>query len=104
MRRDLESEFHDAMVAIYNSAKRACGYNATRFLQVLSNKGGVQTARDLLSTDEVQYGFTELWECGRLDLTVEAHVLKPEFRELFTEVELRRAYQRLEELEYYKGQ
>ena len=103
MQGDLESEFHDAMVAIYNSAKVDCRYNATRFLQMLSNKGAVQTARDLLSTDDVQYGFTELWECGRLDLTVEAHVLKPEFRGLFTEAELRRAYQRLEALGYYKG-
>jgi len=49
----------------------------------------------LLATDELQEGFTTLWECGRLDLTVEALVVSDEFSSLFTADEVRRARQRL---------
>ncbi len=31
----LEGQFHDAMLAVYLTAKREAGYNATRFLAVL---------------------------------------------------------------------
>ncbi len=43
--------------------------------------------------------FTILWECGCLDLTVEAHVLKPEFTGLFTDEEIGVARSRLEKCE-----
>jgi hypothetical protein len=41
-------------------------------------------------------GFTTLWERGRLDLTVEAHVLKTEFAPLFTDGDRHQARDRLE--------
>ena len=91
----LERQFHKAMVAIYERAKADCGYNAGYFLRMLSEKGGLQTARQLLHTPDISSGFTELWQCGRLDLTVEAHVLKPEYAELFTEEEREIAASRL---------
>lgn len=41
-------------------------------------------------------GYTALYELGRLELTVEAMVLEtPEWRELFTDDELKRARRRL---------
>lgn len=94
---DLEMRFHRAMVGIYESAKDECNYNATRFLQMLSERGGLATARALLATSAPSEGFTALWLCGRLDLTVEAHVLKPEFATLFTEEEKAEARHRLKE-------
>lgn len=100
---DLEMRFHKAMIGIYESAKDECHYNATRFLQMLSEKGGLATARTLLTTPTPSEGFTALWECGRLDLTVEAHVLKPEFATLFTEEEKSVARCRLEEYGYNFG-
>ncbi|MSQ28685.1 MAG: hypothetical protein EXR51_11210 [Dehalococcoidia bacterium] len=93
----IEERFHEAMVEIYRRAKSEIGYNATRFLQIVSEYGGVGTARRLLgSADALQYGFTELWEHQRLDLTVEPHVLKPEFSRLFTDEEKDRPRARLE--------
>ena len=41
-------------------------------------------------------GFTRLWELRRLDLTVEAVVLRPEFASLFTPDERAVARQRLD--------
>jgi hypothetical protein len=93
---ELERRFHGAMVGIYETAKRELGYNATRFLQMLSEQGGLATARQLLWSDTPSEGFTTLWERGRLDLTVEAHVLRGEFEPLFGEDDRTRARERLE--------
>jgi hypothetical protein len=66
------------MVNLYQVAKRDLGYNATRFLQMLTEVGGVEAARQLLRAPSISDGFTALWERGRLDLTVEAQVLLPD--------------------------
>ena len=44
---DLEIEFHDAMLSIYRRAKTECGYNATRFLAMVSERGGLDAAQTL---------------------------------------------------------
>jgi hypothetical protein len=92
--------FQEAMLAIYEKAKSECKYNAARFLQMVVERGGLQTARYLLHAPGLSDGFTALWKCKRLDLTVEAHVLKPEWRGLFTEDEIEIATKRLSELGY----
>ncbi|MCL4441210.1 MAG: hypothetical protein M1609_11665 [Firmicutes bacterium] len=98
----LEKQFNSAMKKIYNRAKAECGYNAGYFLKLLSERGGLGAAKYLLQTRDISSGFTELCLCGRLDLTVEAYVLKPEFKELFTEEELRGAELRLREHGYFR--
>ena len=96
----LEIRFYDAMVEIYQRARIECNYNATRFLQMLSESGGLAIAKTLLHSPNVSDGYTALWELGRLDLSVEAYVLKPEFREIFTTEELEIAKSRLDEYGY----
>ncbi len=95
-----EARFHKAMITIYERAKRECNYNATRFLQMLGDVGGLQTARRLLGTSEPSDGFTELWLNSRLDLTVEALVLQPRWQGLFTPEELAAARKRLHDLNF----
>ncbi len=56
--------------------------------RAISLHGGVETAHRLLATDKVQDGLGELFLLGRLDLTVEHHVLLPEFVPLFSDQEL----------------
>lgn len=84
------------MLAIYESAKADLGYNATLFARMLSEHGGVETARRLIRTSQPSDGFTTLWEHHRLDLTVEAHVIRPEYAELFAADEIESARARLE--------
>ena len=91
----LEKRFEQDMISIYTTAKKECGYNANRFLQMIGAKGGLATAKPG-GTD----GFTTLWEHGRLDLSVEAYVLKPEYAELFTEDEKKMCRDRLLQFGY----
>jgi hypothetical protein len=97
---DIELRFHDEMLEIYRRAKVECQYNATFFLQMVSGTGGLQAARTLLAASKLSDGFTALWRCGRLDLTVEALVLKSPWRDLFTHAELAIAQKRLDDLGY----
>jgi hypothetical protein len=68
---------------------------------MLSDYGSLGTAHRLLASSEIHSGFTALYERGRLDLTVEALVVKPEFASLFTEDEIGIAKQRLDQLGYH---
>jgi hypothetical protein len=97
----LETRFDSAMMDIYRRAKSEAKYNATRYLQMLTERRGLETARILLHAEAVSEGYTALWERGRLDLTVEALIYDhPEFQPLFSEEELTRARRRLKEYKY----
>lgn len=100
MLTDAENQFNEAMLDIYRRAKAEAGYNATRFLSMVVERGGLETARYLLHAATVSEGYTALWERKRLDLTVEAMVLRPEWQGLFSDVELRIAVSRLREYGY----
>ena len=89
----IESEFHGRMVAIWRRARTEANYNATRYIQLVSEMGGVEAARRLVVRDTPSDGFTTLWEKHRLDLTVESLVLEPRFHELFDD-ELRETARR----------
>lgn len=98
MTTEHETAFTGAMLEIYERAKTECRYTATRFFQMVLDRGGLETARYLLHTPNLSDGFTALWKCGRLDLTVEAYVLKSEWCDLFTDEEIRIATKRLRDL------
>lgn len=95
---DIREDFDKAMVQVYVRAKKEAKYNATFFLRMVEERGGIQTAKDLLKTrEDIQSGLVKLWELGRLDLSVENLVLQPEWKSLFTDEELRIARQRLKD-------
>jgi hypothetical protein len=91
-----EQEFDLAMKEIYRQAKSEVGYNATRFIQMVAERGGVGAARHLIQAPTPSEGVTTLVMARRLDLTVEDHVLRLEFASLFTDNERRVAQQRLD--------
>jgi len=100
MSSDRENRFHDAMLNIYKRAKKETGYNARIFLGLVVDRGGLHTARYLLHAQVVSDGYTALWQRGRLDLTVEALVLEPEWQPLFSVNELKIAVDRLKQYGY----
>lgn len=91
----LERRFDDAMMEIYQRAGTEVGYWAGRYLQMLRKRGGLGTARHLITAKATSDGYVRLQEAGRLDLTVESYVLRPEFAPLFTQRELAAARSRL---------
>ena len=94
----LEVKFHQAMLGIYGAALREAKYKATRFKQMVVEKGGLATAQHLLDSkpENVSEGFTELALRQRLDLTVESLVLDEQWRPLFTAEQIRVAQARLQ--------
>jgi len=98
--KKLEEEFDNGMREVYERAKAECDYVATRYLQMVNEYGGLETAKKLLSSDKIHSGLASLWKCRRLDLTVEALVTKERYRSLFTEVEIKTAEKRLRDLGY----
>ena len=95
-------KFDRRMADIYRRAREEAGYNASRFLEMLGEHGGVETAHILLASTSVSDGYTALWERKRLDLTVEALVLEEDWG-LFSEVEVRTARVRLEQYGYLES-
>ena len=88
--------FDEAMFGIYRRAKAEAGYNTSLYLQMLTRKGGLATAKDLINRGHPSDGYTHLFERGRLDLTVEAMIVEgAEWHTLFDEDELDRARKRL---------
>lgn len=96
---DLEKKFHHAMIGIYENA-REHEYYATYFKRMIDENGGLEAAKRLLATSEIQQGLMKLWELNLLDQSMEALVLQDRFQPLFTPDELSEAQRRLEELGY----
>ena len=100
MTDDLEAQFDEAMMDIYVTAKKEAKYNASRYLEMLLEHRGLETARMLINASEPSAGFTSLWEAKRLDLTVEALVIRPQWSQLFEPDEIERAQRRLKQYNY----
>lgn len=98
---NIEAQFDQAMFDVYRRAKDEAAYNATIFLQMLTESGGLHTAKTLINSPKPSDGYTALYMRGRLDLTVEALVIEDErWHALFTNEELDRARKRLREYRY----
>ena len=98
-RLDLKYQFHEAMIGITAETKES-GYFPSHFIQMVAEQGGLSAAKQLLSRGNPASGFVRLWEEQRLDLSVEALVLKEPWCALFADEELDVARRRLEELGY----
>lgn len=97
---DIKKEFESDMKDIYVRAAKECKYYPTRFLQMLSEMGGIETAKKLIAKDGGTEGFLKLWEKGRLDLSVEYLVLQDKYKELFTDEERAMCRNRLKEYRF----
>lgn len=93
--------FDAAMFDIYRRAKDEVGYQATIFLKMITDRGGLATAKTLINAIRPSDGYTRLYELGRLDLSVEAVVVENKrWHDLFEPEELDRARRRLVQYRY----
>jgi len=92
----LKAEFQEAMFNIYRVAKDEAKYPANVFLKMLTDRGGLDTAKYLINAPKESDGYTALYERGRLDLTVEAVVVEnKKWHVLFVPEEIEKARKRL---------
>jgi len=97
---ELENNFESELLKAVEICINLYRYRPTYFLRMLKNYGPVSTATQLAAADKFHEGFTKLWELGRLDLTVEAIMLRDPYRELFPKEVLAKASSRLKALGY----
>ncbi|EPD54168.1 hypothetical protein HMPREF1210_00153 [Paenisporosarcina sp. HGH0030] len=96
---ELANQFHSDMLNIYKEAKKI-NYTPTAFLQMLTKQNGLIVAKKLINSNQPSTGFSVLWDKKRLDLTVEALVLKVEYSTLFSKEERQTAKERLMQYGY----
>lgn len=96
---NLEDELTAALIEGYQRAGNEVGYWGRRFLQAVRRNGGLSTARRMMAPRNAgqRAGLDALLEASRPDLTVEAIILQPKFRTLFSDAELSVATERLGE-------
>ena len=73
----------------------------TRFLQTVEKFGIVRTAQEIFRKGRTSDCFERLIEEKRLELTMEAILVKPEYASLFTDEEVNACYDLLCENGYY---
>ncbi len=93
---DPHPEFTAALMDTYRRAHSEADYHAPNFLAMLQERGGRDTALYLIHQPKPPAGFTALWERKRLDLAVEAIVLRREWWHLFSDADRAAAYSRLQ--------
>ena len=93
---NLKSEFLKAVDTCINLYQ----YRPSYFLQMLNNYGAVNTAIKLVTASKLHEGFEKLYFLKRLDLTVEAIILRSPYNQLFTKEVLDFAAKRLKALGY----
>ncbi|HHK8526387.1 TPA: HNH endonuclease [Vibrio parahaemolyticus] len=96
-----EQDFHQFILTVHQTAVRETGYKAPIFKRMVAEYGALKASKQLLSGEQkITEGLKNLVMHSRLDLSVEASVIKPEWRELFERNELEVALKRLKKLDY----
>lgn len=88
----LARKFHNELIDKMRAAKTECLYNPTRFNQMISEIGGVETAKKLIDKamhkGDCSDGFRTLYMLNRLDLTMKDSVCKEEYQTLFSKEQI----------------
>jgi hypothetical protein len=88
----LEIDFENALREAAQICIRQYNYRPTYFLSMLGGRGGVATAKALLSKPTPSSGFSKIiMDFNRPDLTMEHYVSEPKFQTLFSEAEIAKA-------------
>lgn len=92
--KDLENEFY---TAVMNDVKILVkkGYKPTVFCDMISRKGAIETAKQLVNSKAPSPGYTKLWEMGCLQYSVENQIQDRRWKDAFTDEEREKAKKRL---------
>jgi hypothetical protein len=96
-----EAAFHDTLAPLEAEWRRLAGARATaRLREMITTLGPLRAAKRLVAGDLGWEGFAALSIAGRLDLSIEAQVLRPDLAALFDDGDRQRARARLAQVGY----
>ena len=97
----LEMDFEQAMWNLYHATLNEAGYDSKTFRRMLCEHSGRETAHRLIRAMQPSTVYANLYQLGRLDLTVEALIHdNPRWHPLFRKEELKKVRQRLRRFGY----
>lgn len=88
LNKAFELAVDEMLKEIHESRHMTNDYNPTLFKNMRHQYGAVKTAKKLVIKSHQTTGFQKLCSSGLSRLTLEALVLKPEFKDLFSATEL----------------
>lgn len=96
----LQNKFNEEVFESIEKMKKEV-YTPTRFIRMLhqSNNNAVEVAQKV-ALKNATIGIEILYEKGRLDLSMEALIVKPEYKELFSSQVINACARRLKSLGY----
>ena len=97
----LEKKLQQEVVKNCEIAEKEYDCKMTRILETIYRFGIVRTAQEILRKGRTSDCFDKLVEEGRIDLTMEAVIVKRQYAELFTDEEVNVCYELLCEKGYY---
>ncbi|MGL4990527.1 MAG: hypothetical protein ACRC57_05060 [Sarcina sp.] len=98
---NLEKKLQEEVLKNCEIAEKECGCKMTRLIQTIEKFGIVRTVQEILRKRRTSDCFDALVEAGRIDLTMEAIIVKAKYAELFTDDEVNSCYELLCENGYY---
>ena len=76
------------------------GYNPTIYMRMISENGAVNAAKKIVKQDVQSSGFATLIMINKLELSVEASVIKDKYKDLFTDAEIQNSIRKLKEANF----
>ena len=97
----LEKKLQEAVIKNCEKAEKECGCKMTRLIQTIERFGIVRTAQEIIKKGRTSDCFERLVEDKRVELTMEAELVKGKYADLFTDEEVNACYDLLCENGYY---
>ncbi len=82
-----EGRFTEALQKMIERITVDCGYQPEQYIQTVTELGGVQAAKHLLTEPQLSDDSVQLWARGRPDLTIEAIASNDDWKTLFSDEE-----------------
>ncbi|MEA5057115.1 MAG: hypothetical protein VB047_06110 [Anaerotignum propionicum] len=98
---DIEKIFSEEWMKKAEQAKGLEGYNSAKLIKEIQQYGGVSVARRALSRNGCSDNFEILKKSKRLDLSMEALIVKGEYGSLFEDDEVNQCFALLCECDYF---
>ena len=95
-----QNHFHEELIKLYHTMIRDCGHRAAKLLSLIDELGAVGAVAKIVGKNLPSLTFVKLYNKHRIDLTLEAFILRDEFRVLFTVDIIKKCMNRLENVHF----